>query len=805
MADIKLKLKKTDGTDLTLPNAYIDSITSTSQSTTDPSTIQYGVLANSGSAEIRDIDGSLKNMILNNELESSNVPAKILVNGNQIQSHITNDSNYDEQNTELSLEFTNRLQSFNNLYFKGKRITNISTTLYALLEEILTSVGYSNTDIPNMMTNDIKTYLESISIPYPYLEYSTYRDAINKICELGQLQLFEDNNGQLKFISAIPKLLDTDVPMLITDTQKKSNLTKSLILKNKINNIFIEENKISSTYNDLDTRSIEAYKYSSYSTSGSAYSRVITYSATNPNITSLYSYINSEKSTSNSTWTYTIFKYQINLPDTKNVLWNSQFQATDSMTYWVENQEEVSSDIELNENEINIYASTATDNNILSQWVNFDDVPKVKTDSPIFGLSIRIDNEKTATIFWLLLIQTSIDFQSHITSVRSKHNLTIKNLTYISEFEQDEEHNYDYYLDGNNLIQNGATYAGTNIATVIKNNIIENYSNGLSNGAVDLFCTDIYNSNGVLIKDWDKGEIIDVNDVIYFKNDFNKNNEQRYWRVTGRTFNDDGSPSLSLGLIELNRIQAGLYSNTFITAPDKTWQELIDENIITLSDNGTTISSFNNSISGYLYLPDNIRTIGESAFNNSKLRGIILNNNITSIKRKAFYQAEIEKINIPDTVTNLEAEAFGNCVYLSYITLGNSIQNILYGTFANCTSLKSIEIPGSVQNIEVVAFNGCTDLESIKLNEGLAMLGKSSQYGGGAIFGNCQKITNIQFPSTLNYIGAGSFRGVENLSTAVFLNTLGWKVNDTPINVDNAETNATNLKDTYLSSVWART
>lgn len=555
MADIKLKLKKTDGTDLTLPNTYIDSITSTSQSTTDPSTIQYGVLANSGSAEIRDIDGSLKNMILNGELESSNVQTRILVNGNQIQSHITSDSDYDEQNTELSLEFTNKLQSFNNLYFKGKRITNVSTTLYALLEEILVSAGYASADIPNMMTNDIKTYLENINIPYPYLEYSTYRDVIDKICEVGQLQLFEDNNGQLKFISAIPKLLDTDIPILVTDTQKKSNLTKSLILKNKINNIFIEENKISSTYNDLDSRSIEAYKYSSYSTSGSAYSRVIAYSATNPNITPLYSYINSANSTSTSIWTYTIFKYQINLPDTKNVLWNSKFTALDSMTYWVEGQSETSSDIDLAENEINIYDSEKTDDEILSLWINSVDnisgIPSVKIGAPNFGLSIRIDNEKTATVFWLLLVQTSTDYQSHITSVRSKHNLTIKNLIYISEFTQDEEHNYDYYLSKNNLIQTGTTYNGTKISTIISNNIIENYSNGLSNGSVDLFCTDIYNNNGVLIKNWDKGEIINVNDVIYFKGDLNKDNSQRYWRVTSRTFQDDGSPSVSLELMEL--------------------------------------------------------------------------------------------------------------------------------------------------------------------------------------------------------------------------------------------------------------
>ena len=328
-----------------------------------------------------------------------------------------------------------------------------------------------------------------------------------------------------------------------------------MILKNKINNIFIEENKISSTYNDLDSRSIEAYKYSSYSTSGSAYSRVIAYSATNPNITPLYSYINSANSTSTSIWTYTIFKYQINLPDTKNVLWNSKFTALDSMTYWVEGQSETSSDIDLAENEINIYDSEKTDDEILSLWINSVDnisgIPSVKIGAPNFGLSIRIDNEKTATVFWLLLVQTSTDYQSHITSVRSKHNLTIKNLIYVSDFIEDEENNYDYYLSKNNLIQTGTTYNGTKISTIISNNIIENYSNGLSNGSVDLFCTDIYNNNGVLIKNWDKGEIINVNDVIYFKGDLNKDNSQRYWRVTSRTFQDDGSPSVSLELMEL--------------------------------------------------------------------------------------------------------------------------------------------------------------------------------------------------------------------------------------------------------------
>lgn len=561
MADIKLKLKKTDGTDLTLPNAYIDSITSTSQSTTDPSTIQYGVLANSGSAEIRDIDGSLKNMILNGELESSNVPTRILVNGNQIQSHITSDSDYNEQNTELSLEFTNKLQSFNNLYFKGKRITNVSTTLYALLEEILVSVGYASADIPNMMTNDIKTYLENINIPYPYLEYSTYRDVIDKICEVGQLQLFEDNNGQLKFISAIPKLLNTDAPILITPTQQKSNLTKSLILKNKINNVFVEENKISYGYKELNTKRIEAYKFENYSNDYTKYTNIMDYTATNPDIVILGKEIphTTGETYAQQVWAYTIFKYKINLPDVKNVLWNNKFTAIDSETYWIKDQSETSYDYDIPDDKIEIYDSSISDNAIISQWANLNSSGQpetIKTGVPNVGLSIRIEDDNTATAFWLLLIGIHLDTTSPVEfktarGIYSTHNLTIKNLIYVNDFIEDEENNYDYYLSKNNLIQTGTTYNGTKISTIISNNIIENYSNGLSNGSVDLFCTDIYNNNGVLIKDWDKGEIININDVIYFKGDLNKDNSQRYWRVTSRTFQDDGSPSVSLELMEL--------------------------------------------------------------------------------------------------------------------------------------------------------------------------------------------------------------------------------------------------------------
>lgn len=88
----------------------------------------------------------------------------------------------------------------------------------------------------------------------------------------------------------------------------------------------------------------------------------------------------------------------------------------------------------------------------------------------------------------------------------------------------------------------------------LKNNILEDYKNGVSGGTVDIFCGDYYNAYGIKIIDWSVGQIIKPYDIVYFDNDLKPDKTQRYWRVVGREFSYNGSPKLHLELQEIVKI-----------------------------------------------------------------------------------------------------------------------------------------------------------------------------------------------------------------------------------------------------------
>ena len=797
MADIKLKLKKTDGTDLTLPNAYIDSITSTSQSTTDASGIQYGVLANSGSVKIRDIDGSLKNMIIDGELENSNVPSKILVNGNQIQEHITNDSDYDEQNTVLSLQFTNSINDWNKLIYAGRKLTD-STDLYSLLKEIMLSLN-ANYNIDKMMNAEIRSRLSLIMVSYPYLESDTYTNTINKICTLAQLQCVLDKTGYPKFIDARPlhKYEDFGHEIQITPITQINNFKKSIVLKNKFDGVNIQEYSMNTNYINNEE-------------CGNATANNIQYTSESDGVT-IASTINED------VYSRYLKLYYQNISVSIPKKFNNNFNIIDTInnfttTIITEDNRKIE--------DITTYKYISSITNIETKMS-----PEIARENNVYMPEERIlsitDNGIEILIDMFVCVGRDTEGSTRSTqgnetvtdSVRaSSIKFTFYGNTIKTEFQKTNVSSENINsaktianIEINELLQNETKLDDEKISSIIKNEILTDYYNGISNGNIDLFCQNMYNKNSELIKNWDKGEIIETGDIIYFDKDFNSKKEQRYWRVTSRTFNDNGSPSLSLELLELNNIKAGLYIDKYYTRLYKDWNQLISEGLVVLTDNSTTISSFNSTLIGVLFLPTNIKKIGKSAFNNSKLLGIVLNNGIEDIGKEAFKQSNIEYISIPDTVTNLGAGAFDNCPYLANVDLSHSIDTIYHGTFSNCYSLKSINIPSNIKILEAAAFYNCIELSDIQLNEGLQYIGKSSKFGGGAIFNDCKKLKQITFPSSLINIASYSFGGVDYLSSAIFKNTNGWTVNGTAIDVTNPETNATNLKITYLSSTWART
>lgn len=127
--------------DKTYDKAWVDDISSTSQISTDPAGINYGVIPSTGSAKLRDLGGAIRADIEAGVLPASNAQTKIRINDNQIQEHTTSDSDYDVINRELNLDFSDRLSLLDKVTYGGMPLRDYSMSAYEMLDDVLGSYG----------------------------------------------------------------------------------------------------------------------------------------------------------------------------------------------------------------------------------------------------------------------------------------------------------------------------------------------------------------------------------------------------------------------------------------------------------------------------------------------------------------------------------------------------------------------------------------------------------------------------------------------------------------------------------------
>lgn len=160
------------------------------------------------------------------------------------------------------------------------------------------------------------------------------------------------------------------------------------------------------------------------------------------------------------------------------------------------------------------------------------------------------------------------------------------------------------------------------------------------------------------------------------------------------------------------------------------------------------------------------------------------------IHRYAFGDCDfLTRITIPESVTDIGIEAFYGCTSLTSITVPESVTGIGYSAFGACTSLTSITIPfvGETKNgttynknfgyifgatsyldhpylpaslhsvtitggtsITYDAFNSCKSLTSIILSEGITNIGNNA-------FENCSALTSIVIPKSVENISFDAF------------------------------------------------
>lgn len=546
----------------------LKSVETLSQLSSDSKNIIYGVIPSRGSAEIIDIDNELYEMAINNVIPYSDLGVKIICNGNSIHSHITSSSNY-SQSKILTFEFYDFL-SKQDISFEGLLYNLLGTSypsLYYIVKYIfsniinpITNVFFMDSEIDEMLSEKIqykyfsnyvektiKDYFQEIRIEYPYLLSSSYREAIDKICNITQTVFFMDDNGKCKFVSARPIMLSGTKILRIPKKQQLSVPTKDVFITNKFDGIKTTINKLTPNNNYEVYTSSQIYCYED--------KNLIVNDADK----------NSEKTEYDILGTNLVcqINYNLDISSTQNIIMSHAETAKIKIdlhyNVYKENVSTGETIEELQSESISKYLENTTrdipyhsdlDNSLYANKVDFIDFSFKSTDNNIRA-NIAIKTGENMGGYYLMKYVDYFNFTAY------------KNVLKQSEIEYNFGGENKYELPSNELLQEGTVigYKGDKLVDFISENIISDYKNGLISASITISCGDIYDINGMLVKDWSKGQICQVGDIICIDKD-NEGNSlwnyanglPMYWKIVGRNFRKNGVPLIDLELQEVKQI-----------------------------------------------------------------------------------------------------------------------------------------------------------------------------------------------------------------------------------------------------------
>ena len=267
MAEVEIRLQTRSGVPYVV-NRFngLKSFSTTTQSTANPKEVSFGLIANTGNAKIIDVDGKIKELIDSGEIDKKNVQATIWIEGNQVASHITSDSNYSIVDKTLDLSFTNDIDSLYDTYFRySVGFIGEPKTLKEILDNMFYRLGwqvgqdysYANKIYWNG-TNFVtaSTYLSKFTIKYPYFLENNVGYVIDCICQVAQLNAFRDIKGRLIFVNAIPRIngaLGTNDTQVIRIPRKMQVTLPdgSIFREGQVNNIKYTQKSISESVSEI--------------------------------------------------------------------------------------------------------------------------------------------------------------------------------------------------------------------------------------------------------------------------------------------------------------------------------------------------------------------------------------------------------------------------------------------------------------------------------------------------------------------------------------------------------------------------
>ena len=522
----------------------LKSLESLSQSTAQPENIYYGVISNTGSGEIVDIDGEILEMVNADVISNSNLNVEILVNNNPIQKHITVDSNY-TNNKVFNIELENQITKWSNISIKEEKYS-YDTYLSNIFRMALKTVGCSDSEISEMFKtiipcidseHTVAEYLAWIVIPqfYQYTNKTNALDLINEICQILQVNIIENDEGKKIITSSRPIITSDKNIFVIPNKYIQGTPTRNLILDNKYNNI-----KYIKQYLTYSEQTIFNNKYIVRNNNGE-----LDWSILGENV------------------------HTVNVSNNNFLCFFKNIEGQGVMTrydnIYINNSEKSAMLVEFLDKDNNLLFSRATtsfySSNKLKEDYNFvndtgsvvvlDKYSTPTNDVMAFRINISASEEEINKIYYVNISLTGNVYYLDSIDYQLNENANILDYNYNSTILTDN-------LSYRPLKPEVKYYK---MYDVIENTILNDYKNGIHTAQITTICKDIYDVNGNLAKVWSNGEILQVGDIVRVDKDNNGNSRWNnadgsamYWKITGRKFRYAGVPLIDLELQEAKKV-----------------------------------------------------------------------------------------------------------------------------------------------------------------------------------------------------------------------------------------------------------
>lgn len=564
---------------MTLDRSWLKSVESLSQSSGQPKDIYYGVTPNSGRIEIVDINGEIKDYVKEGIIQASDMPIDLYANGKHVQSHISIDSNYNNESRILTIDLSDSLEKLLDTKYVNRDIL-LSTNAFVLLKDVLFKMGYSDDEIEYIVgenivvstynnevaTNEyltVKEYMSNIAIPYGYLKTDTFRETLNKFCTLAQLNLTYKSGSHLPvFVSARPIISSSLNKIIYIPKRNQFSIpSEELFIKNKISTASLSYEQVYPIFENIDEPTkvipyiipsdypIYRYNQSNIESRIELYQSILNNTDENPNIVvlkELLQDVSSQQNPSLNREYYSIVKFTID----KQSFYN-EFEAVDNVEFLQPlgngNVNKFSQAWNMSSSEISIYDSDITDDYIVSLFI----APNGFSALGLSYSSIKLRiNDDSIDVFWCFIKMITDSSSNNPTVLRcfNSHALQLKEKKMSSTTITGSE-TTDIDIDGNELIQINTQYNNQKIYTINQQNIVSDYSKGVSNMAVSISCNDYYFEDGLIAKNWANGDIIDVGDIVKVEGN------DKIWKVNGRNFRKVGVPMIDLELQEVRVVR----------------------------------------------------------------------------------------------------------------------------------------------------------------------------------------------------------------------------------------------------------